>query len=456
MYNSSGKFLISQEMEGPTLDACKEELYKQYSFDYDILDWHTEIKSKFFGLSHKPVVHVKYVVKDNRVDSVSSVKMQRDYPKPNFSRPQVSVPQQAYSSYHAEDNDYSRAAPVRNDKDSFNSEREKILEKQFGVPAKDVLTSFQMKDLSSKIERMQSMVEKMTTDGTAKSEHATIEKIAKLLEQNEFTTSYIDSIKNKIREKFSLEDLEDFELVKDSVVDWIGEGIQIAPRYECSKPPHVIIIVGPTGVGKTTTLAKIAAAEKLSAKRNDKPLPKMQIITTDTMRVAAVEQIEHYAEALDLRAEKVSNCDELTTLFKNYNSPDVDFIFIDTSGFSPNDHKNIAKMKDVLSVKNMHADVYLAVSASTKAKDLEKILLNYAPFDFRSVIVTKCDETFSYGNVLSVLHEHDKKISWITLGQEILHKMVWGSPLYFLKNLDGFNVNEKHINSKFGSNESDN
>ena len=101
----------------------------------------------------------------------------------------------------------------------------------------------------------------------------------------------------------------------------------------------------------------------------------------------------------------------------------------------------------------MKADIYLAVSAMTKSSDLENILRNYDSFNYRTVIVTKCDETVSYGNVLSVLAEKKKQVSLVSFGQKTLNNMRIAHPYFFLKGLTDFVVDKDHIMEKFGPDE---
>ena len=88
---------------------------------------------------------------------------------------------------------------------------------------------------------------------------------------------------------------------------------------------------------------------------------------------------------------------------------------------------------------------------NVSAKDLENIIRNYEGFDFKSIIVTKCDETTSFGRVISVLSEKNKPVSWITTGQDVLNTIQRADPKWFLKNLSGFKINAEHIEKKFGT-----
>ena len=113
-----------------------------------------------------------------------------------------------------------------------------------------------VKNLEAKIDRGQDGVESSTA------EHETITKIASILELNDFSPSYIRNIIARIKNEFSIEDLENYDYAQDTVLEWIGQSVAIA-NTESSVRPRVILLVGPTGVGKTTTVAKIAAAYSL-------------------------------------------------------------------------------------------------------------------------------------------------------------------------------------------------
>jgi flagellar biosynthesis protein FlhF len=275
--------------------------------------------------------------------------------------------------------------------------------------------------------------------------------IVEKYKENEFSLSYIRMIEEKIRNDFSLEQLDNFDLVERRVIDWIGESISIA-KESVFRPPHVFIIVGPTGVGKTTTLVKLAAQfVKTYATSHEGKRPEICFITTDSMRVGAMEQLERWGKHMGSRVYKAERAEDLKTLYDE-NRANMDAIFIDTSGYSPNDGDHIGSMKVLLDVPSMRPDVYLAVTASSKARDLENIFKNYEPFGYNSVIVTKCDESNQYGNVISVLHKKHKSISFITNGQIVAKNIVAANPVDFLVRLENFNIDRNHIEDKFGGN----
>ena len=396
---------IIQEIEGSTYEECKEQMYKKYGSDYKIIDKKTDFRrAGFLGLRTKEVQVVKYTVNHKK----------------------------AYDNNYFEDK--------TSEAEKLEKNRQAILQNQ-----STILLTTQINQMSNKIEEMTKKIENMPSSNSA--QHESITKIEELLEENEFTPSYIRMIVEKIRQTLTDEQKDDFKLVQRYVVDWIGESIQISPE-KTFRSPHVIIIVGPTGVGKTTTIAKLASNAILDAKANNQPKPEICILTIDTMRVGAQEQLAKFAEILGKDALKAESAEDVKEIYEEYKEH-VDYIFIDTSGYSPNDSTHISQMKTMLDV-NMNPDIYLSVAADKKASDLQNIFRNYEPFGYESVIVTKCDETRHFGNVISVLWDRHKSISYITDGQRVPKNIHRADVIEILKNLSGFDIDRVHIEDKFG------
>lgn len=280
--------------------------------------------------------------------------------------------------------------------------------------------------------------------------HPSIKKIEDLLSDNDFSPSFIREMSERIKSTFPVSDLDNFDKVQAQVVDWIGESISIA-RDTSPRPPRVIVIVGPTGVGKTTTIAKMASQMVKDARKDEshRPDPRMVFVTIDAMRVGALEQLSKFGDVLETQVQKAESLDDLEKIYNDVKGS-VDVIFIDTSGYSPNDSERIGKMKYMLQVNNLNPDVYLAVSATTKARDLENIMENYEPFHYGSIIVTKRDESRQYGNVISVAAQKRKSISYVTDGQYVSRDIHRASVVDFLTRLQGFAIDRVHIEDKFG------
>ncbi|MBK5251288.1 MAG: flagellar biosynthesis protein FlhF [Peptostreptococcaceae bacterium] len=191
---------------------------------------------------------------------------------------------------------------------------------------------------------------------------------------------------------------------------------------------RVMIFVGPTGVGKTTTIAKIASSESLIHQK------KVGLITIDTYRIGAVEQLKIYANILDIPLEVVVSKEELQEAFERLD--DCDLILIDSTGRSHKNTQQLDKMKSYIDVVD-DKKTYLVVSMTTKNTDFVKIIKNYECMDYDHLILTKLDETQSYGNIVNAFYCSDKPITYISTGQvvpddlekaskDLLFKYAWG------------------------------
>lgn len=174
--------------------------------------------------------------------------------------------------------------------------------------------------------------------------------------------------------------------------------------------PNVYMFLGPTGVGKTTTLAKIAARLALVDNK------KIGLITADTYRIAAVEQLKTYSEILGIPLEVVYEADELKEALEKFK--DKDYILIDTAGRS---HKS-KELKSDFDELARHIDdmkIFLVMSMTTSFKDLKSIIESYQFLKDYRLLFTKLDEATSYGNILNLKVLTGKPLSYFTIGQSV-------------------------------------
>ena len=180
----------------------------------------------------------------------------------------------------------------------------------------------------------------------------------------------------RIGREFSLEDLADNASVDRAVLDHIGDGIRIWRSPTPVQGPLIMTVVGPTGVGKTTTIAKLAAMYSFA--RDGGGARRVKMVTIDNYKIAARKQIETYAEIMQLPAAFAESRAELEKVISL--SQDVDIILVDTIGKSPGDFQKLGEIKDILSACGSRNEVHLAISATTKGSDVEEILRQFEPF----------------------------------------------------------------------------
>lgn len=177
--------------------------------------------------------------------------------------------------------------------------------------------------------------------------------------------------------------------------------------------PKIVFFMGPTGVGKTTTIAKIASSISVDEKK------KVALLTADTYRIAAAEQLRTYANILEIPFRIIYSEDEALDAVREFRT--YDFIFVDTAGHS---HKNEDQMGNTVKLLEAlksagECQVFLVLSATTKYRDLLKIVSSYEEFTEFQLIFTKLDETMTMGNLLNMKLFMGTPIAFVTNGQDV-------------------------------------
>ncbi|MDR2344396.1 MAG: flagellar biosynthesis protein FlhF [Spirochaetaceae bacterium] len=302
----------------------------------------------------------------------------------------------------------------------------------------------QIKALGDKIDTSLAAPQR-TAPGT--NEHGTLVKLGDDLERNDFSPSFRREILERVRREFSLEDLNDYAEVQQKVLAWIGERVKIYTGGGPYKRPRIIVLVGPTGVGKTTTVCKLAASLKYPDNSNERL--ELSLITIDMYRIAAAKQLGELATYLKADFIAVEDQEELKKELA-FRSDSFDAILIDTVGRSPHDSLELAKMKKMLEVCGPDAEVYLTFMASAKYNDIMETMRQFEPFGYRAVIVTKLDETKQLGNVLSALAVYGKPIAFVTNGQPSTPRYIKKAGIVdLLTNLEGFTLDRERLEAYF-------
>jgi flagellar biosynthesis protein FlhF len=238
-----------------------------------------------------------------------------------------------------------------------------------------------------------------------------VQLIYNQLIRNEMDEKYVNQILSEIEGKFKKDISIDNVLanVYQKIILKLGQPKTIELTEGKTK---LVFFIGPTGVGKTTTIAKIASNLKINKKA------KVAMLTSDTYRIAAVEQLRTYANILGVPMKVVYSEEEIQEAKEEF--IDYDVILIDTAGRS---HKNREQRDDIEklinSVEDTEKEIYLVLSATTKYKDLIRITECYSEITNYRLIFTKLDETISVGNIFNIKMLTNADLSYTTYGQNV-------------------------------------
>ena len=198
---------------------------------------------------------------------------------------------------------------------------------------------------------------------------------------------------------------------KSTLINYLNEHIKFSDGVKLNRHGvRIAALLGTTGVGKTTTLAKIAAKFVLEQRTN------VALITADTYRISAVEQLKTYSDILELPLEIVYNPQELASAIERHR--DKELILIDTAGRSQHNEYQMRELEEFLRV-SPRIEKHLVVSATTKFTDARQIINKFAQVAPDKIIFTKIDETGSLGMIINLLRDKNYSLSYITTGQSV-------------------------------------
>lgn len=247
---------------------------------------------------------------------------------------------------------------------------------------------------------------------------------------NEMDEKYVNSILEDASKTKKADLPFDYLLanIYQKMVLKFGKSEGITPSEE---GPRIVLFIGPTGVGKTTTIAKLAGRYCVEEKK------KVALLTADTYRIAATEQLRTYANILETPFRVIYTPEELQAAVDDY--WDCDYIFIDTAGRSHQNTDQLEKMKEMVAALKRPGSyqVFLVLSATTKYRDLQKIADCYGKIADFELIFTKLDETEAVGNLLNMKLYTDAPIAYVTCGQNVPDDMEAFNPQKTVKQILG-------------------
>lgn len=352
--------------EAPTIQEALMKVKKDLGPDAVILYTKTSRKGGLLGLFGRPVAEITAGVDLNLLDDVGKRKNgSSDNEKPSVSKPP--------------------ADPLK--------PKTRVLQRELNEMKTTVLSQL-LKDVSQ-------------TPSLLLSEG--FQRLQKRFLKQEVEELLVQRIlKNMLEEKIDPENLEEVRVWLESFLE---RHFQEPTPLLFESTPKILAFVGPTGVGKTTTLAKLAAKFGLMERR------KTALITVDTYRIAAAEQLRTYGKIMGLPVEVVETPDELTQVLPRYRS--YDLILLDTAGRSPSNTEQMEELKQFI-FHGQPDEIYLVMSATTKYSDMLRILERFgAAVPIQRMILTKLDETRSLGSMMNLMVNFQIPVAYLSTGQNV-------------------------------------
>ena len=312
---------------------------------------------------------------------------------------------------------------MENSNKQIDAQKERVIDKQTDKDENlfvDVKSTYST-EIEKKLDNLQNLIEKQIKPIQEK--ESSIVEEEKVNENEYIKLIYKQMLINEVDEKFANQIINEIEgtLQKGASVDNVLTSIYQKIVLKLGQPetielgdkkPKFVFFIGPTGVGKTTTIAKIASGFKMNKNT------KMALVTSDTYRIAAVEQLRIYANILGVPLKVIYSAEEMSQSKEEFE--DYDIVLIDTAGRS---HKNTEQKDDLeallSTIDDSMKEIYLVLSATTKYKDLVRITETYSTIANYKIIFTKLDETICMGNILNVKMMTGSPLSYAAWGQNV-------------------------------------
>ncbi|MDR3594019.1 flagellar biosynthesis protein FlhF [Clostridium sp.] len=414
------KYLVKDMNEG--LTRIRYELGK----DAIIISQRKVRKPGFKGLFLKKVLEVTAAVENStdREKENKSLKQDRNYYKEKDEDEDFKNSLESIKKLMQDEVLFTQDKVKSIEQKKIDTLQDKILEHNYKVeketPKNDYKISKESFGESEKdAEKIQSIKSAGRENKDLEAIHKEVSELKNLLNKVIKTDSNWENSNSLLQEKLKHLDIDE-ELQEDIINEIANSDIDeiealrdvferdiLVSRQNLSGR---VVLVGPTGVGKTTTIAKLAGRLALVERK------KVGLITVDTYRIGAIEQLKTYAEIMNIPFKVVITMKEMEAAIEDMKECDV--ILIDTTGRSSKNAMQISELRAFVQKANPN-HVNMVISATTKNSDIKSILRGYAELEYNNIIITKLDETTVYGSLYNIAKFSNKPVSFVTTGQNV-------------------------------------
>ena len=384
--------------EAPTLQEAVDHVKQDMGMDAVILQTRKFTKGGIFGIMGKEMVEVLAGLDSVAENGATASKPSpRPAPEPALRRPETSVSAgaAAYATTRS-------SQPKKNPHDNGHID--------------------QLRDEMREMRNvLKTLISQQKSVGASSSEDVrpfppVFGDIYLRLLENDIEVPVAQDIIRSINEAVPLEDSDNAQVVAGYLNRHLRRLLKVSGEIQLTAgSPKTVAFVGPTGVGKTTTIAKLATHFALARRK------KVGLITADTYRIAAVEQIKVYGDIIDIPVRVVYNNEDMKNSLDFFS--DRDLILIDTAGRS---HRSTDKLHDLKDVLTAHfpQEIHLVLNANLRVKELMDIAESFRMLPYNHIIFTKLDEASTYGNILNVITKFNVGVSYICYGQGVPEEFV--------------------------------
>ena len=296
-----------------------------------------------------------------------------------------------------------------------DSQQDSVLGSHFTSSQKD-MDDHEMKqmgmteDLKKEIDELKSIMQSMHRQTIQSQYPDELLPVLDFLKRQELSEELITSISDELFSHYNQQTTMSVEEMHDFIRLQLKQILENVPISGLTYKRKFINLLGPTGVGKTTTIAKMAARAVLERKK------KIGFITTDTYRIGAIEQLKTYAALLQAPVEVVYNSTEYEQAIEKLSH--LDLVFIDTAGRNYKEAKYVSDLEKLINFDD-DVETYLVLSMTAKEHDMDTIIGQFAKLPIEKFIFTKIDETNSIGAMINLMIKYNKGLAYYTNGQEV-------------------------------------
>lgn len=392
-------------LEGESVKELKEKLIREYGEDAYVI----KVEQKKKGLLKK----TRYVMIAGIRDEDYLQKQKKEILKAAKNKKIVNQENRKFSSNENQlatqndPEDYVFTQDYGQTGYSYNQNNEEISNK------------LESSLLAQKLEKIEKKLDEMASSNIKV--ESVLDKYIDSLSALDYSKDFQQEIFDYLSRNLSYEESNSIEKIRKKTLDYIESKIKIDDK-RISKD-DIAVLVGPTGVGKTTTIVKLATNAKVNQNF------KIKLLSADQAKIGGYAHLQIAAEILQVPFYPIVKKDDYISMI----SEKDDVIFVDSPGTSQKDSKMLGSIKEILDVRKKNIKTFLTISATTKYGDLIDIFERFKFLNYNHLIITKIDETSSFGQVISAITKYDIPISYITNGQEMTKNLIEPDSNFILK-----------------------